>query len=81
MKGAVILQDVLLNQTRKGRIPVKVKMVDGTEYQGLINGFDSFTIILDNSGKLTMLYKHAIASVDALKPISLNGFEPRKEII
>ena len=60
----IVLQDVYLNQARKERIPVTVKMVDGDQLQGTVRGFDSFTLILeDENGLAQMLYKHAIAAV------------------
>ena len=60
----IVLQDIYLNQARRERIPVTVKMVDGGQLSGTVRGFDSFTVILeDDDGSAQMLYKHAIAAV------------------
>ena len=60
----IVLQDVFLNQARRERIPVSVKMLDGAQLKGTVRGFDSFTVILDDDGGASqMIYKHAIASV------------------
>jgi len=70
LKG-IILQEILLNQARKERVPVTANMLNGEAHKGLVKGFDSFTIIMDAGGKQVMLYKHAIASIIPLTPISL----------
>ena len=60
----IVLQDVYLNQARRERIPVRIKMLDGELVRGIVRGFDSFTVILDaDTGTSEMIYKHAIASV------------------
>ena len=59
-----VLQDVFLNSARRERTPVQVRLMDGMEIQGMVRGFDSFTVVLDGrEGKQSMLYKHAIAAV------------------
>ena len=60
----IVLQDVFLNQARRERMPVSIRMLDGVEMTGTLRGFDSFTVILDgHDGYQSMLYKHAIARV------------------
>lgn len=64
MNKPMILQDVFLNQARREHTPVSVRMMDGMEIAGTVKGFDSFTVILDDTvGCQRMLYKHAIAAV------------------
>lgn len=64
------LQDVFLNQARKGHIPVTIHLMNGYQLkEGYVKGFDNFTIILDNGGKQTLIYKHAVSTISPQKPI------------
>lgn len=63
------LQDVFLNQARKGHIPVTIHLTNGFQLKGSVKGFDNFTIILDSEGKQTLIYKHAVSTISPLKPI------------
>ncbi len=72
-KGTIILQDAFLNALRKDRIPVTIYLVNGFQYRGIVKGFDNFTIILENDGRQNMLYKHAISSVNPVRPVSFGG--------
>ena len=64
-RSAVNIQDGFLNQARRGRIEVTVRLLDGKEYKGRITAFDNFTIVLSESGGggQVLLYKHALASL------------------
>jgi host factor-I protein len=63
------LQDVFLNQARKGHIPVTIHLTNGFQLKGYVKGFDNFTIILDNEGKQILVYKHAVSTISPLRPI------------
>lgn len=71
-RGNVILQDIFLNTLRKDRVPATIYLVNGFQLRGTVKGFDNFTILLDNEGKQTMIYKHAISSINPIRPIELN---------
>lgn len=66
------LQDIILNETRKNKIPVTLYLVNGFQLKGNVTGFDSFTVILNCDGKQMMIYKHAISTITPLKPILFN---------
>lgn len=68
-KNANNLQDVFLNQARKNKIGVTIHLVNGFQLKGLVKGFDSFTVILENEGKQIMVYKHAISTITPLTPV------------
>ena len=72
MKSAIILQDLMLNTLRKDHTPVTVHITNGFQIRGIIQGFDSFVIILDNDGKQMMIYKHAISSITPSKAVVFN---------
>jgi len=72
-KGAVILQDVFLNQLRKERIPVTIHLTNGFQIRGIIKGFDNFVILLESDGKQMMIYKHAVSTVTPARTVNLNN--------
>ena len=56
------LQDKFLNKLRKDKIPVAIFLVNGIKLDGIIDSFDSYTILLKN--KVTQsVYKHAISTI------------------
>ena len=69
------LQDIFLNGARKSIIPVTIYLTNGFQINGTVKGFDSFTVILDSSGKQMMIYKHAISTITPSSPIIFNNEE------
>jgi len=67
----VNLQDAFLNGARKDKIPVTIFLTNGFQFKGIVKGFDSFTVVLENDGKQSLVYKHAISTVVPAKPISV----------
>lgn len=59
------LQDMFLNGLRRENIDAVVYFCDGSQERGAVRAFDTFTILLENrsSGKLQLIYKHAIARI------------------
>lgn len=69
-KPQVNLQDLFLNQVRKENVGVMIYLIGGVQLRGNVRGFDSFTILLDTSGKpVQLVYKHAITSIVPMRPI------------
>lgn len=67
------LQDIFLNNARKEKIPVTIFLMNGVRLEGIVKGFDSFTVVLDSMGKQQLVYKHAISTVSPSKPILFNN--------
>lgn len=65
------LQDVFLNAARKERKPVTIYLMNGFQFRGIVKGFDNFTIVLDNDGKQSLVYKHAISTIIPAKNIQI----------
>ena len=65
------LQDAYLGQLKKESLLAVVYLVNGFQLKGLIKGFDNFTLFLENEGKIQMVYKHSITTINPVKPISL----------
>lgn len=69
-KPQINLQDAFLNQCRKENIPTTFFLVNGFKLRGMVRGFDNFTVILESEGKQKMVYKHAISTIEPLKPVN-----------
>lgn len=65
------LQDLFLNQVRKEKALVSVYLTNGFQHRGLVKGFDNYVVVLENDGKQSLLYKHAIATITPSKPIKV----------
>ncbi|MFW6015340.1 MAG: RNA chaperone Hfq [bacterium] len=63
MKQQINLQDNILNEVRKKKIDVTIFLMNGYQLNGIVKGFDNFTIILETDEKEQMVYKHAISTI------------------
>ena len=64
------IQDVFLNDVRRERLTVTIRMMDGTEMEGRIKNFDRFALVMEHGGADLMLFKHAIAAIKTPKAVS-----------
>jgi host factor-I protein len=71
------VQDVFLNHIRKDKTSVTIFLVNGVKLQGIVTGFDNFSLLLRRDGHTQLVYKHAISTVMPEMPIQL--FEPDKD--
>ena len=62
MSETMNLQDALLRQVLKERLPVTLFLMNGFQLRGVITGFDNFVVILLTDNKQQMIYKHAIST-------------------
>ena len=69
MSDAINLQDAILNEVRRDRVPVTLFLMNGFQLRGVITGFDSFVVVLVSDGKQQMIYKHAISTLAPIKPL------------
>ena len=69
MSDATNLQDAILNEVRRERVPVTLFLMNGFQLRGVITGFDSFVVVLVSDGKQQMIYKHAISTMVPMKPL------------
>jgi host factor-I protein len=74
-QGANNLQDLFLNQLRKGKVPVTMFLVKGVKLQGIITWFDNFSVLLRRDGQSQLIYKHAISTVMPAHPMDLAAIE------
>jgi host factor-I protein len=66
--GEPNVQDAFLNAARRDQQAVSLRLVDGTQVEARIKGFDRFAVILDQDGADHLVFKHAIASIRASRP-------------
>ena len=69
MSDPINLQDAILNEVRRDRVPVTLFLMNGFQLRGIITGFDSFVVVLVTDGKQQMIYKHAISTLAPTKPL------------
>ena len=69
MSDAINLQDAILNEVRREKVPVTLFLMNGFQLRGVITGFDSFVVVLVSEGRQQMIYKHAISTLVPMKPL------------
>lgn len=69
MSESTNLQDAILNEVRRDRVPVTLFLMNGFQLRGVITGFDSFVVVLVSDGKQQMIYKHAISTLAPMKQL------------
>ena len=69
MSEVITLQDAVLREVRRDRVPVTMFLKNGFQLRGLITGYDSFVVVLVTDGKQQMIYKHAISTLVPSKPL------------
>ena len=69
MNEAMNLQDAILKEVRREKVPVTLFLMNGFQLRGVITGFDSFVVVLVSDGKQQMIYKHAISPLAPIRPL------------
>ena len=69
MTEAMNVQDAILKEVRRDRVPVTLFLMNGFQLRGIITGYDSFVVVLVTDGRQQMIYKHAISTLAPMKPL------------
>ena len=69
MNETMNLQDAILKEVRREKVPVTLFLMNGFQLRGIITGFDSFVVVLVSGGKQQMIYKHAISTLAPIRPL------------
>ena len=70
MTETVTLQDAILSEVRRERIPVTLFLMNGFQLRGTVTGYDSFVVVLVSEGRQQMIYKHAISTLAPIHPLT-----------
>ena len=71
MSDAINLQEAILKEVRRDKVPVTLFLMTGFQLRGVITGYDSFVVVLVSDGKQQMIYKHAISTIAPARPLNL----------
>ena len=69
MSEPLNLQDAILREVCRDKVPVTLFLMNGFQLRGVITGFDSFVVVLVSDGKQQMIYKHAISTLAPIRPL------------
>ena len=69
MAETTTLQDAILHEVRRERIPVTLFLMNGFQLRGAVTGYDDSVVVLVTEGKQQMIYKHAISTLAPMKPL------------
>ena len=63
------LQEAILKEVKREKVPVTLFLMNGFQLRGTITGYDSFVVVLVSDGKQQMIYKHAISTLVPMRPL------------
>ena len=69
MSDTLNLQDAVLQEARRDKVPVTLFLMNGFQLRGTITGYDSFVVLLVTDGKQQMIYKHAISTLVPIRTL------------
>src|SRR4029450_9040299 len=67
------LQDVFLAAAHRQKEPMTIFLVNGIMLQGVVDGFDQFSILLERGGQVQIVYKHAVSTLQPAHALDLGG--------
>ena len=69
----VNLQDAFLNQVRREHQRITLFLMNGVKMGGVVRGFDSFVVVVEDRGMQQVIYKHAISTMIPATPVPMLG--------
>ena len=69
MSEQLNLQDSILTEVCRDKVPVTLFLMNGFQLRGVITGFDSFVVVLVTDGKQQMIYQHAISTLAPIRTL------------
>ena len=69
MSETTNLQEAILNECCREKVPVTLFLMNGFQLRGIITGYDSAAVVLVTDGRQQMVYKHAISTLAPIKPL------------
>src|SRR5207302_3781282 len=72
------LQDQFLGASVRDKERMTLFLVNGVMLQGVVTGFDQFSLVLERGGQIQLVYKHALSTLQPAHPLDLEA-EPSGE--
>ena len=69
MTETMNLQDAILTEVRREKVPVTMFLMNGFQLRGTVTGFDGNVVVLVSDGKQQMIYKHAISTLAPMRSL------------
>ena len=69
VKAKINIQDQFLNNIRREKVQVTIRLLSGEEMDGTLKAFDNFCIVLKSGDNYYLLYKHAVGFVRPYQPL------------
>ena len=69
MSEQLNLQDSILQEVCKDKVPVTLFLMNGFQLRGTLTGFDGCCVVLVSDGKQQMIYKHAISTLAPVRTL------------
>ncbi|MBX7058207.1 MAG: RNA chaperone Hfq [Leptospirales bacterium] len=66
------IQDLVLNGARKEKMEITLYLTNGVPLKGRVASFDNFTVVIENDGKQSLVYKHAISTIVLSRTLNLD---------
>lgn len=63
------LQEAILSEVSRDKVPVTLFLMNGFQLRGVITGFDDLAVVLVSDGKQQMIYKHAISTLAPIRSL------------
>ena len=73
MSEVMNLQDAILKEVRREKVPVTLFLMNGFQLRGTISGYDNFVVVLVTDGRPQMIFQHAFSTLVPIRPLKANG--------
>lgn len=77
--GKAVLQDLFLSAAARDAERMTLFLVNGVMLQGVVTGFDQFSLILERGGLIQLVYKHAVSTLQPSHPLKLEPEQSSEE--
>ena len=67
------LQDLFLGASVREQEGMTIFLVNGVMLQGVVTGFDQFSLLLERGGQSQLVYKHAVSTLQPERALTLGG--------
>lgn len=77
--GKVELQEAFLSAAGREKQKMTVFLVNGVMLQGSVAAHDQFSLLLERSGQVQLVYKHAISTMQPEEPLAIGGMDAEEQ--